>query len=908
VSPRARQAVEEQKPPATQAAAFSREEVLPGGVGGPAPVIEPARRYGDGIAFDDVLLIDDEQFLYEKLDALTVERGEPGVDAFVAGFEQQIAEEARSSRADENAADVSAGWSENIEIARARASEARARADVERAILLALKRAHLRLRAENRQFLADFEGWGNDLVRAILAQSDALLDEQVRRYGIRGTERTETYYQPVRDREVRKERLVTDWSMSETPDTASLAYATSELAVKRAEIRKLEQKRVYEEKRARDPEAKTWTTSEVLKWDPALEAEIATREQEYEALRLRQSREHPILRVADKPLVGLTARDDFPSPRAARAIVEAVAERKGNIQEVRDEIGGRYSIWAQPVILAMTSQQHGVVAGSRQDMLVRDKFRSYKPPREVALTILTGLVLALGLAAAAFTLGGSTVIAAGIAAAIAGIDFAVLGDAIAQYQVDLAATETDLDPQQSVSQTKPTAAEILFDSVAVLADLIALGAELRAAGAGARGVSAAAHAPELARFGAGEGAGIVRLTERELAVLQKETMAGFAGAEGRLARTASPTYLVRIGKAGAGEGFSRWGFAIFKDEAAAAAYARWLATQPEEVLRSWTAIPQLWSPASGSAFETIKVWKLPEGVAYVGGRVGPQLEGAKVFADVAGAKSAQELLEAGRLARAAPVPGGGAQVLLLGDIKGFSQVGSELPVLAASGKAARAEARLVTPIAKAAVVEAKTVAAEGKAAKETEAVTTAAGTKEPEWFTKPEEVLVSREEYERALAHGYVPQAFDRLASAIHEIGERTAAVVTQNPRFVQAVNSGDWKLAGTLFHAEAARQGPIVAQRLGQSFQLQFTLRFEEQLAGGASRLDILASTPSGLVEVDWKTTGRSGLSWRVRVDEMPRHATHVVQDYGVPLSQQLSKSWVDYVRPYMPNVRWPK
>jgi hypothetical protein len=93
---------------------------------------------------------------------------------------------------------------------------------------------------------------------------------------------------------------------------------------------------------------------------------------------------------------------------------------------------------------------------------------------------------------------------------------------------------------------------------------------------------------------------------------------------------------------------------------------------------------------------------------------------------------------------------------------------------------------------------------------------------------------------------------------------ESVQYLVSAEARFVEACRKGDWKLAGTLFHSAAeheAKHLPPGALPVG------WTIDAEKRIQDGLSRLDILARGPNGeLVEIDWKTTGRSALSKSVR------------------------------------------
>ncbi len=113
--------------------------------------------------------------------------------------------------------------------------------------------------------------------------------------------------------------------------------------------------------------------------------------------------------------------------------------------------------------------------------------------------------------------------------------------------------------------------------------------------------------------------------------------------------------------------------------------------------------------------------------------------------------------------------------------------------------------------------------------------------------------------------------------------------------------------LAGTLFHAEAARQlRQATPQLQGQGIQI----RAEDpvQTGAGGSRLDVSAvDAQNNHYEIDWKTTGRSALNIKSR-QEMVRHSAQYAANRGAPLNVQISKSWVDLVRAKVPGVTWPR
>ena len=140
-------------------------------------------------------------------------------------------------------------------------------------------------------------------------------------------------------------------------------------------------------------------------------------------------------------------------------------------------------------------------------------------------------------------------------------------------------------------------------------------------------------------------------------------MKGFEGQEGFAGRTEGTTYLVRVGKAGKGEGGGPWGDHLFKDLDEAIRYAEYVArTQPAEVARAGRAIPHQWKTGDVSRFEALKIMEVPNDTAYWQGTVASQPEAAKVYARVQQGMSPEDLLKAAEIAK--KLPGGGPQVLI----------------------------------------------------------------------------------------------------------------------------------------------------------------------------------------------------------------------------------------------------
>ena len=165
---------------------------------------------------------------------------------------------------------------------------------------------------------------------------------------------------------------------------------------------------------------------------------------------------------------------------------------------------------------------------------------------------------------------------------------------------------------------------------------------------------------------------------------------------------------------------------------------------------------------------------------------------------------------------------------------------------------------------------------------------------------------VSQAEYEAALRLTFPGQYAHELAVTVDGIGNRAAQRAVANPQFVAAAQSGNWALAGTLFHSAAAQEAralPASALPTGWVIEAERVI----QAGAGGSRADVLLHGPAGdIVEFDWKTSGRSALSSGSR-QEMSRHAGQISTNIAGQLTTQESRSWIDYVRALLPGINWP-
>ncbi len=155
--------------------------------------------------------------------------------------------------------------------------------------------------------------------------------------------------------------------------------------------------------------------------------------------------------------------------------------------------------------------------------------------------------------------------------------------------------------------------------------------------------------------------GVWTLEETSRMMQVENGIEGFAGGEGVSRRTKGTTFLVRIGKAGLGQGGGKWGDHLFSGIDEAKAYAEWVfKNHPEEVARASRAVPHQWKSGDISDFEALKICEVPPDTAFLQGPIARQAEGAK-----------------GR--GATTLPGGGMQVLIDPQVR-VNPIDWELPI------------------------------------------------------------------------------------------------------------------------------------------------------------------------------------------------------------------------------------
>ena len=139
-----------------------------------------------------------------------------------------------------------------------------------------------------------------------------------------------------------------------------------------------------------------------------------------------------------------------------------------------------------------------------------------------------------------------------------------------------------------------------------------------------------------------------------------------------------------------------------------------------------------------------------------------------------------------------------------------------------------------------------------------------------------------------------LPREYHDFITRIEEIAAQQLA---NDANFLKAYKSaeqtGDWKLAGTLFHSKAKQVGLGLKPEFQKLFPGQ-GIDFELSLVGGNSRLDIIIHHGDIEFEYDYKTTVKSAISRGAADIEMPKHRSDIMTDRpAVKTIIQIAGTW---------------
>ncbi len=157
--------------------------------------------------------------------------------------------------------------------------------------------------------------------------------------------------------------------------------------------------------------------------------------------------------------------------RSEHRLGEDFAEKLTNIQKVRSEFGGRYSIWKQPMIVSMMHQKMASDKGDQR--LVTDKVTGITEDAKRSQELYAALALGVGLLAAIPTGGSSVLAGVALAAAVTGAGMSAYHayEESQEYLLGSAAANTSLDRANQISQDEPSLLFLAIDIAGAIADV-----------------------------------------------------------------------------------------------------------------------------------------------------------------------------------------------------------------------------------------------------------------------------------------------------------------------------------------------------------------------------------------------------------------------------------------------------
>ncbi len=176
-------------------------------------------------------------------------------------------------------------------------------------------------------------------------------------------------------------------------------------------------------------------------------------------------------------------------------------EKLKNIATVRAQLGGRFSVWKQPALLATIRED--LKANPGQSRLVNDKAKAVAADEKSSQMMWAAIAIGLGLLAAIPTGGTSVLATVAAAAAVAGAGVAVYRayEATQDYLLASATANSALDRAQAIAKDDPEWMWLALDIAGAALDVVGAGVAFKAAKAAvvaSRGKALAERLPALA--------------------------------------------------------------------------------------------------------------------------------------------------------------------------------------------------------------------------------------------------------------------------------------------------------------------------------------------------------------------------------------------------------------------------
>src|SRR5262245_9194557 len=405
---------------------------------------------------------------------------------------------------------------------------------------------------EHEEFTKSFEQRANEAARALLDKSEQTIKSELERFGITG------------DVIVTPDGSFPEFKLSNPTAAAAMRTAARELVpLAKTEddlgresavaLNRLNQaqkddpfglmtKPLFEEAEAR---RKRW-----LEAADAYEQQRRVKVAAHAALALYAQQPGAVGR-----LEALAASDDL---AFANEIGMQAKQKLSNIEMVRGQIGGRFSVWTQPHLRRVTLDSISATALQRE--IVERKVRSVARAEADDKLFFSILAIGLGLIAALPTGGGSIALAGiAVAAAAAGAALSLyrVGEELQQNALAIAANGTDFDKAKAISQNEPESFDLALDLVMALTDVFAaakafkaLSGVVKAAKAGE--VRSALRVVQVAEQAGVPGAAKRKIVAEAVAGLKDEAIEEVGKTMARSGGMSQAEYLAKL-QAGVGE-------------------------------------------------------------------------------------------------------------------------------------------------------------------------------------------------------------------------------------------------------------------------------------------------------------------------------------------------------------------
>lgn len=356
-------------------------------------------------------------------------------------------------------------------------------------IVATMNAQHNALKAEEVTYRDTFEKQATSITLELLKNSEQKINDEKARYGIK-TEK------------VGMGEMTT--AVSNRPELAKMQGAARLLAT---------------QKRATKVKFDTWSTAQqkVLAVsgpldirqfvDPALTAaetstlkDYTAAEEKYHKLRDEQTKLYPALAMfagGDESATSLDMIATASPSLLGQHIGALMIEKLANVQKVRSEIGGRFSIWKQPTIMHIAGKQTSIKPWLSKAM--DDHAKQVRADEGSSKLMWTAVAIGLGLLAAIPTGGSSAIAAIATVAAVggAGVSAYQTYEEVQKASLQGALTGTDMDKAKALSKDDPEWFWLAVDVIGAVGDVFGAVAAFKAL-KGAITVARAAKTPQLA--------------------------------------------------------------------------------------------------------------------------------------------------------------------------------------------------------------------------------------------------------------------------------------------------------------------------------------------------------------------------------------------------------------------------